>query len=70
MYFVYHDCSEFQLVELIFTKKTQMNYTQIVYRNNDAKKGYEFLVEVSDRYSPYHHYRYTHILTQSILYLH
>lgn len=34
---------------------------QIVYWNDDAKKGREFLVKVSEKYCPYHHYRCTHI---------
>lgn len=45
LYFLYHDCPEFQLLELQLTKK-HLNYRQIVYWNNDTKKGCEFLVKL------------------------
>lgn len=41
--------------------KKHLYNAQIVYWNNDAKKGCEFLVKVSERYCPYHHYRCIHI---------
>lgn len=59
LYFICHDCPELQLMEQQLTKKERpLNYTQIVFWNDDAKKGCEFL-EVSERH--YHHYSCTAI---------